>query len=330
MRLEFTEVDRERLSQEASEEANEKGAEAPEEEVENEALEGAEDVNTEEAPEEEDAEGGESEEEATEEGLYEFVVEDEDGNEVTKKYSREELLEKLALAESNPAEELKEYREVVKGVEPLLDTVNNSALLQQVLQWKDQGYSDQQIMQGLTTYVLRDTQQQQQGGEDIPEETKQWLAYIEKIVEDKLAPVKNKLQESESNARTRSTISQNELVFEQALKKYYYTPELLSTGQKKKLTQAIKGAYPNMDIKKINLTKESAEMIVNYALGPRKGAVKEKSKVKQFAKQAQAPTIMPGLGIKTQARQKGAYQPPKSATIGDRQRTWHELFIEKE
>lgn len=321
---EYTEKDREqRDALSASEEAPEEEAVAEEEEVEEESTE----VETEEPQVEEETEEPQA---PADKKVYEITYEDEDGEEVTEKLTQEQIAEYISKAKTQDSASLEEF---VTNVRPLIDRVSTSPLLQQVLKWQDDGYSEVQIMQGLANHVAQQTgvkqAPQQEPEDDGMDESQrafmnQLLKNVENVINNRLGPVQNKVAQTEKQRQEEAMMAYNEKVFEQALDKYYYKPDLLSEGQRRKLAKAIRDAFPNSDLRAIKLQPTTAEMIVGYALGPRKGAVKAKKEAKQFAQQAAAPTIMPGVGMKTKNIRPDS--TPRVNTIAGRRNAFQELI----
>ena len=317
--------EKERLANEASVDDQNESVSREETAEENPDEQESGDAETEAPDGESDA--GEDAPEQRDDETYRFVVKSESGKEVERDYTAAELQEILENHEKGGGTAEKQLYEFVDNVKPLVERFTSSPLLQQVVQWQDQGFSDTQIMKGLYDYVGQQNNAKPANEKKNPEQDeyqKNMIEWMRSVVKQEITPIKQKLTEKEAVEQTGQTIAHNTKVFEEALNKYYYKPELLSKGQRDKLEKTLKSALgDNVDLKRYKISKDQADMIVNYALGPRKGAIKEQNKTAQMIKQSGAPVIMPGRSARPMAKKTASND---STTISSRRSTFNSLF----
>lgn len=228
----------------------------------------------------------------------------------------EDVLDKYVKGEMN-ADSDPDYA-MYKQAKPVIDRVRQSDILRQFVAYSAQGYSDEEILNGM--FYLKNPnvqqalqglgrQQQPQVPEEVPEfdtieEETQY--YVRKAVEQHLAPVQqqlsallNKNQQQEHSATIQSIHSNNNAVLGQAMQKYGI--EALSDDDTQIMRETLNGLFPNENLTEKRLTPVQAELLVQAALarqGKRNGVMPQ---AKDLSIQKKLPNILSASNKKQEA-----------------------------
>ena len=233
-------------------------------EIEEEELE--EDVE-----ETEDREDAELQEEESEEIPITYMSEN--GVEVTENIPYDKLVEIVANSKK-PSKDA----EYMKAVQPLVKAVNESQVLQDYFRYKQQGYSDEQIIKGLYINATKGRED-----EEVDDDTKKTQKEIE-VLNKKVDSFITK-EESEKYK------NHNAALLETAAAKY--GKDIPDDVVMEKVTATFRIIYPNLDLTKYPLTQEQVSIIMKEALS----GVKVQKIASNMSKQASIPKVLGGRSI---------------------------------
>jgi small-conductance mechanosensitive channel len=277
-----------------------------------EPLEEEEEYEGEEEPEEEEILEEEYDAEPEEIGDEEDpdipIVYDRDGEEVQYKLKYSQLTERLK-AYDEAAEQLKKYDEYVQAVYPIIETVRQSNLLQQILYYKAQGFTDEQIKEGLAK--LTSQEQPQKEYQSYEEELKDSLL---SEIEKRIKPLEAKATQIETEKMLREVSEHNNQLFKEVLAKEGMGE--LSQEDIKKIGNYLAQIYPNTDLRFLKLTKPAVEALISLVK-------KEKVKIKGTPSISKLPKKIQSVGKKPTSGLSEAKQPK---TLEDRIRLKKQLF----
>lgn len=234
---------------------------------------------------------------------------------------------------SRGLDDLEQQAALASRLMPLAQLVNDSQIIQTVMHYRNQGYSDEQIESAIARKVQQSSGEQAEG-EDQPEfdSLEEQVAYIvEKKLNEQIAPLKNEFQSTKAQQEEATVLQHNDNVFASALKDFDYDPTRMNNGQTKAMVNVMTKLYPNVDYRTHKFTKDQAEVIIEKSIGRRKGAVKKRKEAQQVTRQASAPQVMPGNtgGAKSTKKNFQGESPMKISTMNERIRDWSSLFKEK-
>jgi hypothetical protein len=259
--------------------------------------------------EELEQEGEVPESEQTEDdGLVEISYTDADGEEVTERVKLEDLVEgyKSGKQNSQLQEHIQKQQKYINDVQPFVNTVNDSDLVKQIFYYKNQGYTDTQIKQGLPQIW----QQAQKVDETLPDfdDVQDKRSYIDKIVnqnlQNKIMPlqeqitrVQNEKAALEEQIKIEKTIVENDKVFDLALSKAGLKESDLTKEDRDSVAKTIQQLYSDKDLRKERLTLAQAHIIIGDALRNKIKAAKNKpvNEAKSANRQNAAPNILPNM-----------------------------------
>lgn len=230
-----------------------------------------------------------------------------------------------------------EMQNALSDVMPLVTAVEESPLMRQILHWRGQGYSEEQIKEGIANIVQQGKKSEGKGEGQEAEDTQEFdsiedqVTYLvekqtTKLYDEHIKPIKEEYNSLKNTAAQQDVFSNNNNVLSGVLKKYGYNAEYMNDGQVKKMRRVMQDYYPGYDIMKHKLTTKQAELIIRDSLGHRKGAIKEARKSQNLVRQAGAPKVMGGRSSKTSRKPLAEGEYRTNVTLDQRIRNVKELF----
>lgn len=264
---------------------------------------------TEELPEEEVEEQEEVNEDFEQEEDPDIpIVYEKNGEEVQYKLKYSELTERLK-AYDEAQEQIKKYDEYVQAVYPIIETVKQSNLLQQILYYKAQGFTDEQIREGLTK--LAEQNKEEKTYESYEEELKDTLL---SEIEKRIKPLEAKATQIETEKMIKEISEHNNQLFREVLAKEGIAE--LSNEDIKKIGNYLVEIYPNTDLRFLKLTKPAVEALISLVK-------REKTKTKTAPNISKLPKKIQSVGKKPTSGLSEVKQPK---TLEDRINLKKQLF----
>lgn len=242
----------------------------------------------EEIPEEEEEEYEEEYEEepvsSEEEGeAIEVEYRDASGKTVSRRLTKEELADLLSQHEQLASADKAELINYVQQAEPIISIVRDSQLMKDILYYRAQGYTDEQIKEGLYKLWSDKKESGEQQTTEAPKEERDKL--LEEI-EKRIKPIEQTLATYQTSQFFQSLLQHNNEVLAQAMSESGvsdFTPE-----EYKKIAEALKDMYPGVDLRLLRLTPTAARAIVKLVLHDRLNSPR---------KQKGLPKIVEGGGV---------------------------------
>jgi len=277
-----------------------------------EPLEEEEEYEGEEEPEEEEILEEEYDAEPEEIGEEEDpdipIVYDRNGEEVQYKLKYSQLTERLK-AFDEAAEQIRRYDEYVQAVYPIVETVRQSNLLQQILYYKAQGFTDEQIKEGLAKLASQELPQKEY--QSYEEELKDTLL---SEIEKRIKPIEAKATQIETEKMLREISEHNNQLFKEVLTREGIGE--LSQDDIKKIGNYLVQIYPNVDLRFLKLTKPAVEALISLVK-------KEKVKIKGTPNISKLPKKIQSVGKKPTS---GLSETKQPKTLEDRIKLKKQLF----
>ncbi len=232
---------------------------------------------------EEDAyidEAEEEEPEYTDEDFFEFEYEAEDGKK-TAKLNIDDLPKIY-----REYEEQKKVIEQLSVVQPLVDTIKSSELLKNIFLYKNQGYSDEQIIEGLISYYKsREAQQIHQEAEEYKDDIQ---LKIEKELAKHVVPLQNEIKNYQYKTLQQETAEHNNTLLQDALTEVGLKPDEITKEDLTELGQMLRDLYPDADLTITKINKRTAKLLANY-LAANKVSQEAKTTVRAVSKISKLP-----------------------------------------
>lgn len=198
--------------------------------------------------------------------------------------------------------------EFVENIKPIVETIKNSEVLQMVLHYKSQGYSDEQIAQhlpGVWNQVHGVSPKAAEVEEAEPEfdtidDRVNWLVEkkLSKVLKDKLEPVVNAQQRSQEEQALQKIIRANDAVFERALNsKFGISMADLSDEDRGAVVDSYFALYPGVPIERNPLSDKQSIIIIKDALGRKYGRKNNNGKAAQLTNKV-LPKMVEGKAAK--------------------------------
>lgn len=258
--------------EELQEEEYEEGSEAEDEELEDESGE----IEAEEEPDEEGSE---------EDPEIPIVYEDE-GKTIEKNVRYSELANMVKDYESL-RQNIEQYNNYIRSVTPIVQTIQNSQLLQSILYYKAQGYSEEQIKEGLIKLWQQNPPQQTEEYESYEEELK---AKLLKEIENRLKPIEAQTNTILLEKQVSEITQHNNRILSEVMKEEGI--EQFSQKQLEKMGSLLAEMFPNTDFRLLRLNKTIAKSLVKLVQET------EPAPAKKVAKGIKLPKIVQAKGIR--------------------------------
>jgi len=318
----------------------------------------AEETETEAAEEEEVVEEEVAEEEATEEEATEEITEegeesteeieaeagdkipvpliDENGKEYIEEIDYEDLVKIIQDAKrgaakgDKPDAGAKSPQGDSKELANLLTEIEKNQMIQNIIGWQSQGFSDEQIIEGM--FKLH-SEAKAKAAEEPPEFdtiSDEVNYYIEKRYGEEIKSLNNQINQLKSKETGAMVEQNNDSVIAQSLQRFGHSTHLEREGLVS-LRGAYDKLYPNVDLKNFMLSPDQADALVYLALGSKEGsetASKKKPSVKEtieaITRMASAPKTLKGRSTKpTATNNKQQYD---NVSHADRVKRMNDLF----
>jgi hypothetical protein len=255
----------------------------------------------------------------------EVEYEDDGGEPVKEKYTKQELAAFVKLSKMSDKDQ------ILMSVAPIMKNITNSKVAQQILQYINEGKTDEELMRGLPE-LWKPKAEPKKAEEPIPQfatvaDEIEWRA--NQIVEKKLAEKYKSVENLEQNILRERTQTlnreNNDRVLEKALSNLGLTITDVDDEGRKRLTKSFSVWFGNTPVNDVVLSPAQANIIVKDALGR-----KRQVKTQQIAQQQ---TKVNGLPIQVPSQiagEKGGKQPPKTidnVPREERSKRWDELVF---
>lgn len=252
------------------------------------AEEEVEEFEEEEEYEESDVE--ESAEGETEEEDPEIPIVYEDGGEAIERNIKYSELASIVRDYDKIQKNLQEYNNYVQAVNPIVQTIQNSQILQSILYYKAQGYTEEQIKEGL----VKLWQQEKSGAEEESYETyeDELKAKIIKEIENRIKPIETRANTLALEKQIQETTQHNNLVLAEVLKEEGISE--LTQEQLQKMGTVLAEMFPNTDFRLLRLNKTIAKSLVKLVKDESKPAKASKA----LAKGVKLPKIIQTKGAR--------------------------------
>lgn len=265
-----------------------------EEEIREEELEETPEEEYEEQEEEVEAE----EEDVEAEGYDEETSEEEDpsipivyeveGKTVEKNIPYSQLANMVRDYE-NLNNTLRKYVEYVEAANPIIQTVQNSEILQSILYYKSQGYSEDQIKYGLAKLWSQSGEQKEYASYE--DELKDKLL---KEIELRLKPLEQKTQYIETEKQIEAVSQHNNQILRETMNELGISE--LTPEQLREMGKNLAEMFPNTDFRLLRLNKTIAKALIQLVAGNK---TTSKSKSVPASKSIKLPKIIQQKGVKT-------------------------------
>lgn len=250
--------------------------------------------------------------------LLTFTRVDENGEEVQEQYSQEEVLNMINAYKNGETGD-----NTLKQLQPFIEQVRQDDLMKAFIQYKSQGYSNAEIIDGM--FLLRHPEyangapgQQNTAMPQPPQEEE--VPFFETIAEEveyhtrkamskELADIKNTLSQIagrtnqyEQERYTMSVAQSNDRVIMDALSEAGVSQDQLDDSSLRDMYQNMSSLYPGVDMNTFRLTPVQAKSIVKLTFGNRQPSniatqmqnAAKKPDTGQMIKTSKLPTVLPG------------------------------------
>jgi hypothetical protein len=181
----------------------------------------------------------------------------------------------------------------------LLNTINESRFMKELIRLKKSGYTDEQIQRGLgTTYAkmygvesgIQEREEEQQG---IDLTDPRMLAqFIQEQIQQGLNPIKQRDEQSAAQQRARSIQDANDRIMTGSIARIAKTDKL-KDEEVVKIRSVFNKLYPGFDATQHQLTQEQSDAIIAMAF-------RKNMKNKAISNNMKAPNIPSGKATSTQ------------------------------
>lgn len=314
----------------------------PEEEVQEEVQEESEDAIDDQVDEQEGEVGDDEVEEDnldvepdddSDNDLIPISYKDKDGKDVEEEVSYNELTS-LYSQYKNGDLDVGEYQKAIRSAAPLIRSYRDSTLLQNIYQYRLQGYSDEQILQ----HYIQNVGKQGEQAKAEPEfaTIEEQVAYkVEQELKKHLEPIKQQVNSTQQQKVAEEVSYNNYNVLKTALKKRYDVDiDSLGDVERQAITQSILDMLPNADTATLKLTQPQAYMAMRDAMEKINIQKERSSKAKKITnafKNNKAPKIMSGVPNRGVRESSKPMNEPRRGMTKDEIKTansklWENLF----
>lgn len=188
----------------------------------------------------------------------------------------------------------------------VMRNVTESQLMRDILAYRQRGFTDAQIMAGISKLYLANTQQQQAPQQTDEEEQTQApqlpdiQALIQAEIDRRLNPIVNKVQQNEQLTQMKDIRSHNDTLFDNAIGNRQLTAQ-----EEGRIIATFKTLYPGVDINRVKLYPEQVQAVVTLGL---QGMKTQKTTTRQMPQQ---PPPVIARGTATTQNSNGQAAPPK-------------------
>ncbi|MGC8978642.1 hypothetical protein [Caldisericum sp.] len=283
-----------------------------------EELEEEEEEEVEEEAEEEEYESEEEEVASDEEDPLIPIVYEKDGESIERELKYSELSE-IVKNYDQYNQNLNQYAEYINAVSPIVETIKQSQLLQSILYYKAQGYSEDQIKEGLAKLWSQEITKEEPEYESYEEEIK---AKLFKELENRLKPLESKAQSIILEKEVQQITEHNNQVLRDVLNEMGI--ETLTTEQLKQVGQHLSEMFPGQDFRLLRLNKTIAKALISLVAEPK---IKQKKASEVSKKVAKLPKIISSTkGVRTTPEKNLRGKDVLPMSLEDRIKLKKELF----
>lgn len=168
------------------------------------------------------------------------------------------------------AQDIKTRQQPIEDIpEKLMRHVSNSQLAQDVIYWKEKGYSDDQILAGMVKMASQNTPKAQMPQNEYDEQQPEQQINIRQIIAEEIQkavnPIGSKVQAMESQQYVNTVSNYNDNMLKQTLTKFGIT-ESLNEQDLGNMRIVLGTALGRLNIQKDYMTQAEAEILVEKAL----------------------------------------------------------------
>lgn len=264
--------------------------------IEEETLEDVEEETLEEEEPEEEPEKEREEEEDEDDPLIPITYKNDNGEVLTENIRYSQLSD--IYADYQKAHNIiNQYYTYYQQTYPIIQNIQQSKILQSVLYYKGQGYTDEQVIQGLLanqSNAKTDVAEDELSLEESIEEK------IAKELDKRIKPLETQNQQLLTQQYIETVTTENNKILNEVLKENNISS--LTDAELRKMGDLLADMYPNVDLRFLKLTKTAAKALLNMVIQDR--AKKAPTMAKITKKISKLPKVVASKTTTTAVKQK--------------------------